>query len=92
MVAFVSAISFPRDFAKWNRAYRGAYMKGVHAALEGHAFSECPYVDIRKPSGKLSWSRAFIRAWQDGWQYADSDRESAKTTAQFSGSFNKHHT
>jgi len=54
-------------FRGWNRAMVGAYKKGHKAKNEGHPISACPYEDIRKPSGKLSWSRAFIRAWQDGW-------------------------
>ena len=58
----------PRGIELWNRAHRGAYMKGRCAALEGKSLNDCPYEDLRKPSGKLSWSRSFITAWRDGFK------------------------
>lgn len=58
----------PAGFEKWNPALRGAYRKGQAARRDGRTFEACPYDDKRTPSGQLSWSRAFIRAWQDGWQ------------------------
>lgn len=57
----------PRGFEDWNPSHRGAYCKGYRAALADEPRSSCPYEDHRKPSGMLSWSRAYIRAWQDGW-------------------------
>jgi ribosome modulation factor len=60
----------PSRFDEWNRAHRGAFLKGVKARHAGEPLSACPYEDHRKPSGMLSWSRAFIRAWQDGWRAA----------------------
>lgn len=60
-----------------NRALEGAYYKGIYAALAGEPQSSCPYLDKRKPSGLLSWSRAFQNAWRDGWVYATKDREQA---------------
>lgn len=63
----------PPLFSSWNRAHRGAYRRGFHAAGTGEP---CPYEDHRKPSGRLSWSRSFIRTWEDGhaagmaWQAA----------------------
>jgi len=59
---------------------RGAFLKGADARLAGQGMNECPYEDKRKPSGKLSWSRAFMNAWRDGWQYAEHDREGALIT------------
>lgn len=47
---------------------QGAYMKGRKACVEGLGIDQCPYKDRRKADGRLSWSRAFIRAWQDGWR------------------------
>lgn len=41
---------------------------GYQDARAGIELEDCPYDDERKPSGKLSWSRAHIRAWQDGWR------------------------
>ncbi len=32
--------------------------------------ADCPYSDKRKPSGKLSWSRAWRNAWLLGWEKA----------------------
>ncbi len=61
-----STLYTPRGFENWNRAHRGAYRKGQRAAIDGLPPSACPYVDKRKSSGRLSWSRSFIRAWQDG--------------------------
>jgi hypothetical protein len=46
---------------------RGAYKKGAMAAQEGLPLTACPYLDKRKPDGRLSWSRAFRTAWRDGW-------------------------
>lgn len=59
----------PKGFEKWNRALRGAFEKGMRAAHEPYPL--CPYADYRKggPSrshGQLTWSRGFIRAWEDG--------------------------
>jgi len=54
-----------------SRAFRGAYYKGLRARMDGEPKSACPYEDKRKPSGRLSWSRAFIRAWNDGWDDAN---------------------
>jgi hypothetical protein len=59
----------PPGFLRWNRALRGAFLKGLHAFKAGEPRSACPYEDIRKPSGSLSWSRSFQRAWLDGWQW-----------------------
>lgn len=58
----------PDNFASWNPALRGAYRKGQRARADGVPLDACPYEDKRKPSGRLSWSRAFIRAWEDGWR------------------------
>ena len=70
-----------RTMHTWNRAMRGAYLKGLHARLNDQPITDCPYRDIRKPSGKLSWSRAFQNAWRDGWEDADRDQEQALITA-----------
>lgn len=65
-------VPVPPLFAQWNRAMRGAYKKGAAAFFSGNGFDDCPYRDKRKTSGGLSWSRAFIACWQDG--YADAQR------------------
>jgi ribosome modulation factor len=60
----------PRGFENWNPSHRGAYMKGYRAGVDGQPESACPYEDRRKPSGLLSWSRAYIRVWHEGWRDA----------------------
>lgn len=59
-------------FRGWNRAMIGAYLKG-YASTPGE---RCPYRDIRKPAGQLTWSRAYIRSWEDG--EADKNRRKQK--------------
>lgn len=73
----------PPNLSTWNRAHRGAYLKGLHAGLAGEPISSCPYDDKRKASGRLSWSRSFISAWRDGWEYAHSDRDQALITSTY---------
>jgi len=70
----------PPNFMSWNRALRGAFLKGAAAFLSGELIGECPYQDKRKPSGRLSWSRSFQNAWRDGWQYAEKYRDDALIT------------
>jgi ribosome modulation factor len=76
-------MTLPPMFFSWNRAHRGAFLKGMHASLEGQPRDACPYQDKRKPSGRLSWSRSFIAAWSDGWDYATADRSDALITAEY---------
>lgn len=57
----------PDGFDNWNPAWRGAYRKGWEASAAGQPYTACPYRDKRKWNGRLTWSRAFIAAWQDGW-------------------------
>lgn len=73
----------PSGWNNWNPALRGAFLKGLDARLRGETLADCPYEDKRKPSGRLSWSRAFINAWRDGWEHADKDRDQALITAQY---------
>lgn len=61
----------PSYFDHWNRAMRGTYRKGIEAFIAGKTLADCPYEDIRKPSGRLSWSRAFIICWHDGFKDAE---------------------
>jgi len=74
------------DLNNMNRAHRGAYLKGVAARVAGEDQSACPYEDRRKPSGRLSWSRSFISAWRDGWEYG-ADREQALITLKYAHSY-----
>lgn len=63
----------PNGFQSWNPACRGAYRKGYEAGSLGKSQGECPYKDVRKWDGKLTWSRAFEIAWHDGWHQGRQD-------------------
>jgi ribosome modulation factor len=60
-----------------NRAIEGARGKGETARLRGWSRGACPYKDIRnrdRRNGRLNhvtFSRAFIQAWRNGWDKAD---------------------
>lgn len=58
--------------------FDGAFEKGKKAAIAGMTLDDCPYDDKRKPSGKLSWSRAFQSAWVDGFRAATEDMKKGK--------------
>lgn len=62
--------SLPANAESWDPALVDAFRKGMAAFHAGEARNCCPYADKRKPDGKLSWSRSFIRAWDDGWLWA----------------------
>ena len=64
----------PSDAYRWNRAIRGAFKKGILAQQAGDPIEACPYDDIRKPDGRLSWSRSFVLAWRDGWRWSRAGR------------------
>lgn len=42
--------------------------KGRAAALAGLGPEACPYPDLRKPNGRLTFSRAFRNLWYDGYR------------------------
>lgn len=60
----------PRGFYAWNPALRGAFNKGIDAHQSGKPLADNPYPDTRKYCGRLTWSRAFIAAWRDGWNWS----------------------
>jgi hypothetical protein len=64
-------LNLPEDSYKWNKAMLGSFKKGILAHQEGKKLSDCPYKDKRVDSGRLSWSRSFIRAWQDGFRWSE---------------------
>lgn len=59
----------PDDAHRWNPAMRGAFLKGQRAQAAGEARETCPYGDIRKWDGRLTWSRSFVKTWDDGWRW-----------------------
>ena len=62
--------ALPPDSCRWNKAMIGAFRKGMTAHQSGQPLESCPYQDKRKSDGRLSWSRAFIAAWRDGWRWS----------------------
>ena len=70
----------PYGFEKWNRALQGAFRKGYDAALAGKSVTACPYDDKRTSRGALTWSRSFIKAWDDGWECGDAERQKESLT------------
>ena len=63
----------PERFHLWNRAHRGAFLKGFNCFFDGININQSPYVDIRKGGGGLTWSRSFHAAWVDGWRWAEKE-------------------
>jgi len=50
-----------------NRALEGAKRKGAMACKTGFNRRSCPYEDHRTYRGAVTFSRAFIKAWLEGW-------------------------
>ena len=69
---------------KRRTALEGARLKGMQAAIAGETADTCPYSDLRKHDGKLTWSRAFRTAWHDGFESATKNREQALITLMYS--------
>ena len=45
-----------------------AYQLGSEAYQQGLSIDSYPYEDKRNSSNRITWSRAFQRAWLDGYQ------------------------
>jgi hypothetical protein len=54
-----------------NRAFQGAYKKGFRAGEEGKPKSHNPYCDERTARGSVTYSRAFLKFWDEGWEDAN---------------------
>jgi hypothetical protein len=61
-----------------NRAFIAAYLKGRKAFADGKDVGrDCPYYDHRGSNeNSVTFSRAFIRHWTDGWMDAKQERNS----------------
>ena len=57
-----------------NRAFLGAMKKGYQANERGVPIAGNPYGDDRTHRGSVTFSRAFWKAWNRGWQTAQADR------------------
>ena len=51
-----------------NKAIIGAKRKGWEARRAGMPQSANPYGDERTHNGSVTFSRAFLRAWNEGWR------------------------
>lgn len=60
--------ALPDGIESWNRAMKGAYMKGRRARYGGESVNANPYPDRRKDGGQITWSRSFLICWRDGWR------------------------
>ena len=65
-----------RDTSGDTPAFLAAYRKGYQARLDGKSEKSCPYKDHRTWYGGITFSRAFIHRWEDGWY--DAHRELTK--------------
>lgn len=54
-----------------NAAFASAFHKGATARAAGKPANHNPYPDYRTYRGSVTFSRAFARYWQDGWETAD---------------------
>jgi len=55
-----------------NKAFQAAYNKGRKARIDGKP-KRSPYSDWDTDRGSVTWSRAFIRYWEKGWEDADQE-------------------
>ena len=53
---------------------KAAFRKGASAFKNGIPRSGCPYGDSRTMRGSVTWSRSFLRAWIDGWEWEKSEQ------------------
>ena len=60
-------IAVPMEDCNFKGPQRGAWKKGWIAHFEGKNFSDCPYKDKKSMSGRITFSRSFRKAWQEGW-------------------------
>lgn len=66
----------PDDAARWNRARRGAFKRGVMDFHAGKSAAfDCPYKDKRTAKGAVTFSRAYVNAWHDGFSWAQSGED-----------------
>jgi hypothetical protein len=61
-----------------NRAYRGVYLEAYWRAHDGESWPGNPYRDHRSPSGRVTFSRGFIRAFDRGWIAGRGDRSASQ--------------
>jgi len=65
----------------WSRKawspFHTAKQKGREAAMAGLPRDTCPYLDHRTDRGTITWSRAFMRAWLEGYDQALAERLAA---------------
>lgn len=75
-----------------NRALQGAFWKGWRARRDGEPITACPYQDKRDYRGSVTFSRAFIRAWEYGWSAITAARPEGWQPAGQPGGYDKDHS
>lgn len=72
--------TIPEAPPNFRRHFAGAWRKGYRAYLEGRPESACPYDDIMggRHMNVVTASRAYRRAWLEGWRRAWSDTPQQK--------------
>ena len=60
------------SYSKSN-GFRGAFRRGYLARVDGEPSHRNPYDDLRTSRGGITYSRAFMRAWYDGWTAAEAE-------------------
>lgn len=53
-----------------NRAFVGAFNKGMEARRRRKPLKSCPYQLILRPDGRVSFSNGYAAAWRAGWSVA----------------------
>lgn len=70
MLALLAAMMEPNTK---NNGFRGAFWRGGDAFWRGEPIEACPYLDKWTSRGSVTFSRAFIRFWEDGWRAAEAE-------------------
>lgn len=66
-----------------HRGIHGAYRKGWDAAMSGQLQAAYPYRDYRTSGSRITFGRAFRRAWVEGYRDAQAVLEHSTKTEQW---------
>lgn len=73
--ALVRGLTDPRQ----TKAFRSAWLKGLHAAIAGKTQGDNPYQDVRgNYRERVTFSRAFFREWCHGFKAGEEHLEEAR--------------
>lgn len=60
----------PKNVALRGRALAGAWRKGARATQAAPTLGAWPCGDARMANDRVTFSRAFAKAWREGWRWA----------------------